>query len=365
MKFNSIAPIADPEAAAEPDLTWDSFQGRIMMTSSFSIGYESSRSDLDDQAFAAPAPLGLVDADDEIAASADILPLEAEDAGVFLAAAEQAQAKAWFYYFPRLYFYGQSKRHLLRWERHAGSILLYQIRQQKSGSRMDLYLPPFPFDSGALRHAVQRMRDFNGDRSGRIVFVQETDILRVAREGFEVFLKSEEFIFDRAAVMALEGAGFRSLRQELSRALRQGQVETRPYTRADQSACLALTEAWKARLTTNGMKATPYRYTLACLAAADLFPPSLLSGLVVEVDGEVRGFAFSGPITSTMGCNFLCVTDPGFRGMPHLLRYRLMAGFPDLLYFNDSTDSDRPGLRELKQRFRPVEMHNLGSARQL
>jgi hypothetical protein len=79
----------------------------------------------------------------------------------------------------------------------------------------------------------------------------------------------------------------------------------------------------------------------------------------------VRGFAFSGPITSTVGCNYICITDTNFRGLPHLLRYRLMAEFPDLIHFNDSIDGGRPGLRELKQRFRPVEMYPVFKARDL
>jgi hypothetical protein len=65
-----------------------------------------------------------------------------------------------------------------------------------------------------------------------------------------------------------------------------------------------------------------------------------------------------------MGANFICITDNNFRGLPHLLRYRLMEGFPDLTFFNESTDSGRQGLRELKQRFRPIEMHGLFGARE-
>jgi hypothetical protein len=40
-----------------------------------------------------------------------------------------------------------------------------------------------------------------------------------------------------------------------------------------------------------------------------------------------------------------------------------MAEFPDFIRFNDAHDAGRPGLRDLKQRFRPVEMHVVFSAR--
>jgi hypothetical protein len=302
---------------------------------------------------------------------ADLASIEARDADAFLAAAEHERIKSAFCYFPSLYFEGWSRTYRLCWERHAGSILVYVIRRPrdhsgaKMNAQMSLYFPPFPFDPAALRHALQRMRDFNGKRSGKIVFVQEAQALRIAREGFGISFKWEEFIFDRAAVMALEGSGFRKLRQEMSRALRQGIVETRSFTTADQPACLALAKAWRERLVANGMKiGVAYSHVAACLTVADPFPPSLLKGLVVEVDGEVRGFAFSGPITSTMGCNYLCITDLSLPGLALLLRYHLMAQFPDLIHFNDAHDAGRPELRNLKQRFSPVEMHGIFSAQE-
>lgn len=289
--------------------------------------------------------------------------IKIEDADLFRDAAQEAGVKSYMHYFPMLYYYGQDKTHTLLWERQGGSILVYLLRRRSSGTIFNLFLPPFPFDPVALRHALQRVREWRGDRSGRIIWVQQQEAILVAREGLEISFKEDEFILDRGAVMALEGPGFRSLRQELARVRKPRLVETRPYTAADQPACLVLVEDWKERLHAMGMRADGYRHTVRCLAGAEHFPRSLLHGLVAEVDGEVRGFAFSGPITQTHGCNFLRISDPNHRGLTHLLGYRTMAEFPELIYFNDSTDSGRAGLRELKQRFRPVEMHGLFGAR--
>jgi hypothetical protein len=41
-----------------------------------------------------------------------------------------------------------------------------------------------------------------------------------------------------------------------------------------------------------------------------------------------------------------------------------MAEFPDLIHFNESHDAGRPGLRAVKQRVRPVEMHRIFGARE-
>ncbi|MGO4387391.1 phosphatidylglycerol lysyltransferase domain-containing protein [Microvirga sp. 2YAF29] len=294
---------------------------------------------------------------------ADLASIEVEDADLFLGAMEEARVKAAFYFFPHLYFAGRTSTRSLLWERHAGSILIYQVRRQKGGSEMRLYCPPLPFDASALRHAMQRMQEFNSSRSSRISYVPEEQALQVMREGFSIELKSEDFIYDRAAVVALEGARFAKLRQELARALRQGQVETRPYTSADRPGCVALTEAWRERLVARGMKVgAAYGVTSACLTSSHRFQSPLLTGMVVEVDGKLCGFGFSGQLTSGMGCNYACVTDLAYPGLTLVLRRSVMGAFPHLAHFNDADDAKRPELHASKQRFQPVEMHGVFKA---
>ena len=96
-----------------------------------------------------------------------------------------------------------------------------------------------------------------------------------------------------------------------------------------------------------------------CLERADWFAAPWLCGKVAEVDGVVRGFAFSGKLNEIYGCNFICITDTNLRGLPQVLRVALMSEFDDLTRFNDATDSGRPGLRDFKQGILPVEMHHV------
>lgn len=286
-----------------------------------------------------------------------LAPVGARDADIFVAACDQARARSYIHYFPFLHFYGSDGR--LRWERHGDTVLVYQIRRRNAGgTRMTLYLPPMPFDTAALHHALERMQHFNKSKSARINWVAEEEVPKVARAGFSVFFKMDEFIYDRSAVMKLEGSGFSRLRRELSGALRTSNLEIRPYRPADEPACLAVLEDWEERMAAAGIKLTVGGYaTRACLAQSDRFAYPLLTGMVAEIEGEVRGFAFGGRLSSEMGCAYLFHTDPRFPGLPELLRYRLMEAYPDLACFNDSGDSGRKGLQQLKQQFRPVEMH--------
>ena len=139
-----------------------------------------------------------------------LAPVEIGDADAFLAAYELSPARSAIQFFPRLYFYGQGQTHTLRWEHHGNSILLYQIRKRPDGWRMSLYLPPIPFADAALKIALERVADFNGDRRGRIVWVPEGEALTVAHAGLSVRFLEDEYIFDKGAVLARNGGDFRS-----------------------------------------------------------------------------------------------------------------------------------------------------------
>lgn len=228
--------------------------------------------------------------------------------------------------------------------------------------RLHLYLPPFPFDAAALRHAQERMQDFNGGPGGRIVFVEEAEALKVARAGFEISFSESQYIYDRETVMAREGSAFSTLRRKLASAARD-RIDVRPYTASDRAACVALTENWRERLVAAGITPTSYRHTLACLEGADRFASSRLAGSVAEIDGAVAGFAFGGPITSRTGALYITINDTEAPAVAYLLRTELMAAMPSLTLFNNSSDTKRAGLRDLKQRFRPVAMLDIYSAR--
>lgn len=293
----------------------------------------------------------------------DLSPVRLEDHPLF-GAAIGPDRKAWNYSFAFIYLNGFTGRNwVYLFEQVGESILLYELRESRNGPRLNLVLPPFPLTDEALSRAAERAHAFNGSARWRIRTVQESDALLLARRGFTITFKEREYLYDTSAVLAAEGPEFSRLRAAVSRARRHGEVRTRAYAAEDRPACQAILDAWKNRLRDAGIRADGYRSTTQCLAVAERFPPALLSGQVVEVDGEIHGFGFAGAINETCGNLFAGVTDNRFRGLPMLLRVSVMAEFAHLDRFNDATDSGRPGLREQKQQFRPVEMHYIYQAR--
>jgi hypothetical protein len=106
-----------------------------------------------------------------------------------------------------------------------------------------------------------------------------------------------------------------------------------------------------------------YHYAAGCLENYEFFPSGTIKGQVLEIAGSVKAFSFGGPIRSSHGSVFITISDHDMPGLAYLQRYHLLTSMPQLTYFNDSDDTGRPGLAQVKRAFRPVEMHGIYSAR--
>lgn len=294
----------------------------------------------------------------------DLSIIRAEDGDRFHDAIDQCRIKSHHYYFPRLLFSGQRKDRLLLFEEVDGSILVYSLQQRVSRLALNLYVPPFPFRTTALQRARERMRDFNRGRAGRIDWVQEEDAHLVASHGFLLSPREQEFIYDRAAVAELNGPGFARVRRYLASLKKYDGLVVREYTARDEEACMAVYRRFRAQLQAKGVEPKGYSAMVNCLKGATRLPASRLRGEVFEIEGTIRAYSFGGPIGPDYGCVFLTVSDHEFPGLAYALRHQMMMNFPALTYFNDSTDNKRAGLREMKERFRPVEMHGILGARE-
>ena len=295
----------------------------------------------------------------------ELATIEIEDHEIFSAALEHSSVKSWSYYFPYLHLlWKTSKSYALLYEQLEGAILIYRLRAEEERLRLSLFLPPFPFHPAPLRRARERMRDFNHDRTSRIVQVQESEAPSVAKEGFEISFSFDEYIYDRAAVAALEGSSFSRLRRNISHCVNRSAAVVRDYKKYDQHACMDLRKKWLNNLVSKGIKVGPYyHYTAGCLEKFETFPSDMIKGQVVEVADSVKAFSFGGPINKLFGSVFITISDHDMPYLAYLQRYHLLTSMPQLTYFNDSYDIGRLGLAEVKRAFRPVEMHRIYSAR--
>ena len=293
----------------------------------------------------------------------DLRPLTLADEPRFRAAVEVEQPMSWLYYFPFLYCFAQNRRQTLLWEEVGGSICLYLLKRQGDRNRLALYVTPFPYSTSALAAAQQRVVSFNGDDSFRVAWVEERYADAFLSNGFRLRHREDEFIYDTAKVLALEGKEFSGLRRHINKGERIDGISIRPLEATDQEACYSLFESWHHQLTTEmNLEFYGYHYLVACLKSVTAFSQNSLFGLVTLVRENIVGVMLGGPIHSKMGSIFVTFSDHRIEGLGYLQRFALMKQFPDLRYFNDSSDAGRTGLVQLKRQFRPILMNPLSQA---
>lgn len=283
-----------------------------------------------------------------------------EDQAAFVSAATEGNEKSWLYYFPFLYCFSLSDSQTLLWERHDGAICLYFLRHHDDKHRLDLYLPPFPFSPAAMRHALERVANFNEGRFCRILWVDELRRESVESEGLRARVIEQEYVYDTEQVRSLSGKDFHRLRRNLNRVKKIPNLQLREFRQGDEEPCRELLRRWRRALRDEkDVKVTGYYYSERCVDHALAFQGDILKGEVITVDDRVCGFAFGGRISASYGSLFLAVSDHDVAGLGYLQRFSLMVNSQDIPYFNDSSDTGRTGLAEVKKSFNPVEMHTL------
>lgn len=237
-------------------------------------------------------------------------------------------------------------------EEHAGSVIFYR---QRNGAETELYTAPMPCTAQALKHAMQRVQDMNGRSRVNIRYVEASQMPEVARAGFTLHAREEESIMDADKVRALEGSEFKRVRREISKVSSQPGTICRDYQPEDEAACLEVLARWRERLKQAGLPIEGNRLTRDCLRNAPTWPREAIRGRVCEVDGEIRGFTFAGPISPDCGNLFVGISDTDIRGLAYLIRHDQVMEWPDLRLFNHGGDAGRSGLNALKDAFRPID----------
>jgi hypothetical protein len=286
------------------------------------------------------------------------------DQDTFVSAAEQSDQKSWLYYFPFLYGFSQGVTQTLLWEAYEGSICLYYLKRGENGFRLHPYLPPFPFCPKAVKHALARTSDYNGSRSSKIIWLDESQRALLAGMGFDFELIEEEYIYDSELVRSRQGSNFARLRHKVNQACRIEGLLIRSYRKDDEEACLNLYDNWRRYLREErNVRVAGQTYQRHCITDAMSFKDSILQGEVILIKDCLCAFTFGGRIASSYGSLFVAISDHSVPGLGYVQRAHLVSNIKGVRYFNDSSDVQRAGLAEVKKAFNPVAMNALYRAR--
>jgi hypothetical protein len=295
------------------------------------------------------------------------LPLDAAPAGLriaqpddrdrYKAAVEAGKQMGWGYYFPYLLAHDKPGRQAMLLDEDGGSVCVYRWQTDGARSRLDLYLPPIPLDVGALRRCLERANDFNGDRSARVVRIDAKDTAAMSELPLRIRERRQQYVFAPRTYADLSGTRCYTIRRKVALVERLPDVAVAPFAPAHADACRALLERWRSAHRQAHGTAGGAGVSRRMIDLAGTLPESDLRGEVVHVDGRLVSFAFGGEIRRGLASSVDRKCDNEVRGLSSFHFRSFLLGLRDFDLVNDGSDAGRPGLRQLKESFRPVEMH--------
>lgn len=284
--------------------------------------------------------------------------LDLADLAAYKVAVAAGEQVGWGYYFPYLLARNKPDRCAVLCARDGGSLCVYEWTSGEKGTRLDLIFPPTPLELPALARALERANDFNGDRSAKIKRIDEKDAAALAAvKTLRLRERRSQYLFAPATYEDLGGRKLRTVRRQVADFAEVEDVEIVAYAPEHEAACSDLLRAWRKEHRAAHGTAGGAGTTARALGMTAVFGDPDLRGELVFVGGRLAAFAFGGEIRPGVACFFEAKSDATVPGLAYAHRRSFLLALRDFDLVNDGSDTGRPGLRQLKDSFRPVAMH--------
>ena len=283
--------------------------------------------------------------------------MRVNDVALIRDAAERSNAWLWAAYGPFLLSYGQSRSRAILIGERDDAVIVAIRRRIRDANHLDLVVPPLGDTSGSfLRSVADAFAMYNGpDTETRVLWADLPAVALVAdAPDWSATPYEREYIYDREQVLGMSGAEYRMLRKRVNRCEREATPYVREYESADREACVELLRQWQDAHDSRDEPVFDFGYTLAALDVAEAVGSPDLVGIVLEVDGEIRAFAFGGVLRDGVGQFFIQKSDPSIVGLSETTRVELLRRLDGCRYVNDAGDLGHEGLGQHKRVFRPV-----------
>ena len=166
-----------------------------------------------------------------------------------------------------------------------------------------------------------------------------------------------DYLYRREDLAELRGSLYHKKKNRLNAFIKHHQYAVAPYSTEYRDGCRALLAAWREERMREGENISLEREAQATAEALEFADILDLSGLVVLVGGEVKGFVLGERLNQeTSVCHFE-KADPQLVGLSQLLDRefnRLL--FTDCIYVNREQDLGDEGLRLAKSTYHPIEL---------
>ena len=291
-------------------------------------------------------------------ALAGLKMLDSGDLPSYKRAVEAGGQVGWAYYFPSLMTFNRKGRSAILLGEDSGSVCVFRWTQKDAVTNLELMVAPTPMNAAVLIRCLERANEFNGNRSARILRLDEQNVDEVsALEGLVVKEHKSQFLFAPETYADLGGRKLRTIRRNVMRIEALDNVEVTPFCAEDLEPCQGLLRRWGKQYrelhgTIGGVGTSRRALNLtAAFTDPDLF------GEIVRIDGKLVAYAIGGEIRPGVGAFFdaKCEAEP--QGLSFFHRYSFLSKQRQFRIVNDGSDVGREGLRQLKNSLRPVGTH--------
>jgi len=165
-----------------------------------------------------------------------------------------------------------------------------------------------------------------------------------------------DYLYLREELAQLPGNRFHKKKNRINYFSVRHRYQVHVFSDVQQNGCLQVLRLWQSVAEQEGNRSLRLEVDAAA-EAIEQAKALALQGVVVEVEGKVKGFALGELLNrETAVCHFeKC--DPFMEGLPQLVNRefsRLL--FPECRYINREQDLGEPGLRTAKLSYHPVEL---------
>src|SRR5688500_8545026 len=284
--------------------------------------------------------------------------LKVEDRTRYRAAIKEAAPMGWGYYFPYLLVQNKPGQRAMLIGEDGNSLCVFRWELKKGKPHLDLYLPPIPFNAAVLRRCLERANEFNSDRSARVIRVDAQDAATLEIQGdLRVRPRREQYIFASKEYQSLSGHKYKRLRYNIATVERLNGLEVLPFSAKHAEACQNLLERRSQQHREAHRTAGGAGISKRTIELAVAMPNADLCGEGVVIEGKLVAFAFGGEIRPGLACSFDRRCDTSVRGLSFFQLRSLLVRLRNFDLVNDGSDCGRSGLRQMKETFRPIQMH--------
>ena len=269
----------------------------------------------------------------------------------------------WCYFAPFLVSYSLFPRRLIFWYEIEGSYIFFQKSNEKDKKAIQLMFPPCPLDENGLKIISDIMSDVNYVNT-KILWVNESEkriLEAVFKDRIKISLKEEEYIYDPNLIYNMKGGAYRDLRKRVNSVRKMNPV-FRQMQSSDVRPSMELLKKWRSKQGRKRNFLLDWGYTVNALNNFAKFSNEDLYSWVLEVQDGISAIAMAGPINDESACFFVAKSDTETYGLSEYMRWKVYGELRRFTRVNDAGDLGIKGLRQYKQKFRPLNLDRVYTA---